>query len=162
MMADRSLLLLLDEVRGKTIRLLKAIPGEDALWAPPGLQNTIIWHGGHAYILLEWLTMQALGRVPRAPDGWFEMFSWESRPKRVPADHWPSLATLIARLEDQLERMRRLIGGLSNAQLDQPSANHPDDIVRRAIIHALHDEACHCGEIHLLRKLRAVETRRPG
>jgi hypothetical protein len=56
--------------------------------------------------------------------------------------------------------MKRLVETLNPAQLDQPSASHPDDSVRRAIIHALHDEACHCGEIHLLRKLRAVHKRR--
>ena len=155
-MADRSLLLLLDEVRGKTIRLLNTIPGEDVRWAPSGLHNTIIWHGGHAYIVLEWLTMQALGQEPQGPDGWFEMFGWESRPEQVPADRWPALAQVIGQLQVQHARMRRLIGKLSDEQLAQPSARHPDDTVRRAIVHALHDEACHCGEIHLLRKLRAV------
>ena len=158
-MADTSLLVLLAEVRGKTIRLLKAIPAEEARWAPPGLQNTITWHAGHAYVLLECLTTQALGQKPRLPDGWFEMFSWESHPDRVPADRWPSLAELVDQLQNQQERMRRLIDKLSPARLDQPSARHPDDTVRRAIIHALHDEACHCGEIHLLRKLRAAGKR---
>ncbi len=45
---------------------------------------------------------------------------------------------------------------LSDEKLEQPSVRHPGEPVRRAIVHALHDEACHCGEIHLLRKLRAV------
>ncbi len=161
-MPDQSLLVLLDEVRGKTIRLLQAIPGEHALWAPAGLQNTILWHGGHAYILLECLTMAALGRTPEVPDGWFEMFSWESHPERVAADRWPSLALVIASLEGQYKRMRRLIAKLSDEKLDQPSAQHPGETVRRAIVHALHDEACHCGEIHLLRKLRAVAKQRTG
>ena len=161
-MPDQSLLLLLDEVQGKTIRLLHAIPAEDALWAPAGLQNTILWHGGRAYILLECLTMGALGRTPEVPDGWFEMFSWESHPERVAADRWPSLAEVVAHLEGQHKRMRRLIAKLSDEQLEQPSVRHPGETVCRAIVHALHDEACHCGEIHLLRKLRAVAKRRIG
>jgi hypothetical protein len=155
-MADSSLLVLLDEVRGKTIRLLNATGEGDAHWSPPGLQNTIVWHGGHAYILLECLTMGALGKTPQLPEGWFAMFSWESRPDRVPADRWPLLGEVIGQLDGQHERMRRLIGKLTPAQLNRPSARHPDEPVRRAIVHALHDEACHCGEIHLLRKLRAA------
>jgi hypothetical protein len=155
-MPDQSLLLLLDEVRGKTIRLLKVIPVDDARWAPPGLQNTIVWHAGHAYILLECLTMPALGRTPKVPDGWFEMFSWESRPERVPADGWPSLAEVIAHLESQYKRMRLLLSKLNDEKLKRPSIRRPTETVRRAILHALHDEACHCGEIHLLRKMRAL------
>jgi DinB superfamily len=155
-MPDQSLLLLLDEVRGKTRRILESIPAEDARWAPSGLQNTILWHAGHAYILLEWLTMQSLGQTPQAPEGWFEMFSWESRPERTPAGRWPMLAEVITQLKDQHTRMRRLIRALSDEQLDQPSARNPDRSPRYAILHALHDEACHSGEMHLLRKLRAA------
>jgi hypothetical protein len=159
-MADRSLLLLLDEVRDKTIRLLDSVPIDHARWAPPGLQNTVTWHAGHAYFVLETLTSNALGQTPQLPDGWEELFSWNSRPDQVPADRWPALATLIDQLEAQRKRMKRKISGLSDAELSQTSARHPDEPVRRAIIHALHDEACHCGEIHLLRKLRAIAGRR--
>lgn len=57
-MPDKCLLLLLDEVRAKTLRILKSVPAEHACWAPPGLQNTILWHAGHAYVLVEGLTMR--------------------------------------------------------------------------------------------------------
>src|SRR4051812_37761162 len=79
-MPDASLLLLLDEVRGKTLRILDATPDEYALWAPPGLQNHILWHAGHSYVVVESLAMRALRRQAEIPEGWFEMFSWESRP----------------------------------------------------------------------------------
>jgi len=155
-MPDQSLMLLLDEVRGRTLRKLDSISSESTRWAPPGLQNTILWHAGHAYFLLEWLTMQALGRTPHIPDGWYEMFSWDSRPDEVPSGRWPSLTEVIPRLRDQHERMSRIIRGLSDEQLNQPAVGHPDHTVRNAILHALHDEACHSGEIHLLRKLQGV------
>ena len=90
-MPDSTLLLLLDEVRGKTLRILDAAPAESALLAPPGLHNHVLWHAGHGYVVVEMLTLGALGRTPEIPDGWFEMFSWESRPARVPHDRWPSL-----------------------------------------------------------------------
>jgi hypothetical protein len=153
-MPDESLVLLLDEVRGKTLRLLDSVSEENARWAPPGLQNTILWHAGHAYVLLEWLTMKALGRAPHIPEGWFQLFSWDSDPADVPADRWPELAEVIARLGEQQERMTSLVKDLSAAALDEPAADHPEVPLRFAILHALHDEACHCGEIHLLRKLQ--------
>jgi hypothetical protein len=157
-MADAALLVLLDEVGGKTVRLLKSTPDDDVRWAPAGLQNTILWHGGHAYILLEWLTMHALGQTPRIPDGWYEMFSWDSHPDQVLADRWPARVEVIAKLEEQHERMKRLFGKLSDAQLKEPSARRAQQAVFRTIVHALHDEACHCGEIHLLRKLKALKA----
>ncbi len=48
-MFDESLLLLLDEVRGKTLRLLQDVTGKDARWFPPGLHNHVLWHAGHSY-----------------------------------------------------------------------------------------------------------------
>jgi DinB superfamily len=159
-MPDPTLLLLLDEVRGKTLRLLETITAEDAGWAPPGLQNTILWHAGHSYFLLEWLAMKAIGQRIQMPDGWYEMFSWDSKPRQIAADRWPQLAQVIAALREQHKRMRHNIGGLTAPQLDEPSARNPAKPVRFEILHALHDEACHCGEIHLLRKLRAVDRER--
>jgi DinB superfamily len=154
-MPDATLLLLMDEVRGKTVRLLATIAAEDAAWAPPGLQNTILWHAGHSYFLLEWLANEGLGHSVRMPAGWYELFSWDSLPGQIAADSWPQLVEVIAALREQHERMRRIVGGLTGAELDQPSVRNPAKAVRYEILHALHDEACHCGEIHLLRKLRA-------
>ena len=158
-MPDKCLLLLLDEVRAKTLRILKSVPAEHARWAPPGLHNTILWHAGHAYVLVEWVTMKSLRRTPQIPDGWYEMFSWESRPNLVPADRWPQLSEVIHHLEAQHKRLGKLIGELSEEELDRPSASNPKRTVRSAILHGLHDEACHCGEMHLLGKMQAVAKR---
>jgi hypothetical protein len=158
-MPDKCLLLLLDEVRAKTLRILKSVPFEHVLWAPPGLQNTILWHAGHAYVLVESITMKSLRRTPQIPDGWYEMFSWESRPALVPADRFPQLSEVIHRLETQYKRLRKVISELSEEQLDSPSASNPKRSVRSAILHGLHDEACHSGEMHLLGKIQAVAQR---
>ena len=48
-----------------------------------------------------------------------------------------------------------LIEGLADDQLDRPSASNPDRTVRYAILHGLHDEACHSGEVYLLFKMRS-------
>jgi hypothetical protein len=152
-MPDASLLILLDEVRAKTLRVLRVVEPAHARRAPSGLQNTPLWHAGHAYILVEWLTMRALGREPETPVGWFEMFSWESHPSTVPDDRWPPLSDVIHRLEEQKERLRNVIGSLSPTDLNRPSAADPHHTVRRSILHGLHDEACHCGEVYLMLKM---------
>src|SRR5579859_5020597 len=105
-MADQTLLTLLDEVRGKMLEVLQGVSAEQARWAPPGLQNTILWHAGHSYIVVEWLTMKSLGHPTEAPDGWFEMFSWESRPATVPKDRWPTLESVVTKLQLQHQRLR--------------------------------------------------------
>ncbi len=155
-MLDKCLLLLLDEVRAKTLRILKSVPAEHARWAPAGLQNTILWHSGHAYVLVEGLTMKSLERTPLIPDGWYEMFSSESHPALIPSDRRPPLTEVIHHLEAQHKRLAKLIGELSEEQLDRPSASNPKRTVRSAILHGLHDEACHCGDMHLLHKMQAI------
>jgi hypothetical protein len=158
-MPDKTLLLLLDEVRGKTLKVLQAVEPQHARWTPPGLQNTVLWHAGHAYILAESLTMRALGQAPQIPDGWFEMFGWGSRPAAVPPDRWPPLPEVIRHLEAQRERLRHVIGALSDEQLGSPSAADPRHTVRRSVLHELHDEACHCGEMYLLLKIQCAAGR---
>jgi hypothetical protein len=152
-MSDESLLLLLDEVRGKTLRLLQGVTDKDARWSPPGLHNHVLWHAGHSFVLVESLAMEALGDQPEIPEGWFEMFSWQSDPAQIASDRWPPLAQVIAHLTDQHVRLRRVIEGLSEEQLSSPMPGRGSRTVRYSILHGLHDEACHSGEIWLLRKL---------
>jgi hypothetical protein len=161
-MADRSLLLLWDEVRRKTLLLLEGVTDEQARWAPPGLANTILWHAGHCRVMVEWLVMPALGHQPQAPDGWFDMFSWDSRPARVPPDRWPRLAEVVEQLVAQHRRLRGLLRELSEAELDTEPAGRPGRSARYFITHAIHDEACHSGEIWLLRKMTTAAARRLG
>jgi hypothetical protein len=154
-MSDPTLRLLLDEVRGKTLRILDAVPAGYERVAPPGLQNHILWHSGHIYVVVEMLTVGALGRTPRLPDGWFEMFSWESRPARVLPDRWPSLGEVVTQLRAQHGRLSRIIDNLAGEELDRPAPSSGGRTVRASIVHALHDEACHCGEAYLLLKTQA-------
>lgn len=153
-MADATLLMVLDEIRHKTLELLDGVSEEQARWAPPGLHNTILWHAGHAYVVVEWLTMQALGAQPTCPEGWFEMFSWMSRPAEVPADRWPPLSAVVQQLLLQHGRLRKVLRELSEERLCSPAMNAPEQTARYRIFHALHDEAGHGGEIWLLRKLQ--------
>jgi hypothetical protein len=158
-MADETLVMLLDEIRGKTLQVLEGVTAAEARWAPPGLQNTILWHAGHSQVVVETLTLGALGERPEIPLEWFGMFSWESRPALVPPDAWPTLEDVVAELRAQHRRLRGVVAGLNPEQLAAPSRRSPERSVRYSILHGLHDEARHSGEISLLRKLQAAAAR---
>ena len=149
-MPDESLILLATEVRGKTLRLLDGVSDADARFAPPGLNNTILWHAGHALVVVEHLSVSpATGRPPSHPDGWFETFSWKSDPATV--TRWPALREVVERLRDQLQRLTSAIQSLTPERL---AATEPNGrTLRYSILHGLHDEANHQGEIYLLRKM---------
>jgi hypothetical protein len=152
-MSDQSLLLLLDEVRGKTLRLLHGVTDETARWTPPDLQNHILWHAGHSFVLVESLVAEAVGDLPQIPEGWFEIFSWESKPAKVASYRWPPLSQVVAELTEQHTRLKQVIRGLSEEQLSHPLPGRGNRTARYSILHGLHDEACHSGEMWLLRKL---------
>ena len=152
-MADKTLLMLLDDVRNKTLHELEGLDESHARWAPPGLQNSCLWHAGHAYVVTEFLTMKALGRDPSIPDGWMKMFSWESNPAHISPGQWPSLDQIVIALKQQHQRLRSLIEELTPDQLDAAEPANPNKSARYGILHGLHDEARHSGEISLLRKM---------
>jgi len=142
--------LLATEVRGKTLRRLEGVTDAEARWAPPGLNNTILWHAGHALVVVEHLSVSpATGQPPVYPQGWFETFSWTSNPATV--THWPALDEVVGRLREQLQRLTTAIDALSPDKLATPDAN--GRTLRYSILHGLHDEAGHQGEIYLLRKM---------
>jgi hypothetical protein len=161
-MPDPSLLLLLDEVRGKTLRLLQGVGDDETRWTPPELHNHILWHAGHSFVLVESLAMEALGELPQIPEGWFEIFSWQSNPAQVASYRWPTLAHVIGELTEQHGRLRRMIAELDEEQLSRALPGRGNQTARYAIVHGLHDEACHSGEIWLLRKMiRATANHMP-
>lgn len=154
--ADPTLLLLLDEVRRKTLTRLEGLSEDQARFAPEGLQNSILWHAGHCFVVVEWLTMEALGGATTSPENWFDLFSWASRPAETPAGKWPPLDDVIHELQLQQGRMHKLFRNLTVEDFDNPARNQPNVTVRHRILHALHDEASHSGQIWLLRKLQGL------
>jgi hypothetical protein len=154
-MPDESLLLIAKEVRGKTLRILENVTESQALFAPPGLQNTILWHAGHSLVVVEHLGVSAAtGQPPVYPQDWFDKFSWDSKPASV--KQWPALADVKAKLIDQAERLAVAIQRLTAEQLSRAVGDPANSRnVRWSIIHGLHDEADHQGEMLLLKKLQA-------
>ena len=157
-MADETLNLLATEVRGKTVRLLDGVTDDMSRFAAPGLSNTILWHAGHSLVVVEHLgVMPATGaKGPGYPADWFDKFSWGSVPSKVTT--WPPLAEVVDALRDQLQRLTRVVGALSPQQLDEIVNPEKRRTLRYSILHGLHDEAGHQGEIWLLRKLFGKQT----
>jgi hypothetical protein len=153
-MPDESLLLLLKDVRGKTLRILDDVTDQQARYSPPGLHNSILWHAGHSLIVVEALAVAAAtSRPPVYPADWFDKFSWKSQPATV--KEWPTLADVKAKLIDQAARLTSAINGLTEAQLKQSTGDPSKGRdVRWSILHGLHDEAGHQGEMWLLKKLQ--------
>lgn len=157
-MADETLLTLANEVRAKTLRRLDGVSAEVARFTAPGLNNSVLWHAGHALMLVEHLCiMPATGATPEYPPGWFELFGWDSRPASIPPNAWPTLPQVVDRLREQLDRLHAALRPLSAEQLDRVLEPPRKGTLRYSIVHGLHDEACHQGEIHLLRKLHATQ-----
>ena len=153
-MPDETLLLLIKDVRGKTLRIIEDVTEQQARYAPPGLHNTILWHAGHSLIVVEALGVApAIGKPPAYPDGWFDKFSWQSQPATV--KEWPTLAEVKSKLAAQAEVLTAAVSRLTKEQLaaawGEPSKGRT---VRYAIMHGLHDEAGHQGEMWLLKKLQ--------
>ena len=159
----QTMLTLANEVRGKTLRLLEGVPADLARFTGPGLSNSTLWHAGHALMLVEHLCIiPAAGGAPQYPAGWFDMFSWRSVPVAVPKDAWPPLTEVVERLREQLTRLRRVIEGLTPERLDRLTDPSRNRTLRYSIVHGLHDEASHQGEIYLLRKLYAKQAAATG
>ena len=61
-------------------------------------------------------------------------------------------------LEADRPHRREVLAELGEAQLSAGIPRKPERSVRNLIIHALHDEACHAGEIWLLRKMQEADS----
>ena len=157
-MANETLKLLAREVRGKTFKILDGVSEAEARFAPQGLNNSIIWHAGHAFVVVEALSVStATNRPPQYPQGWFDLFSSKSKPTRD--TKFPPLPQVSEALRNQLERLVSAIDPLIPQQLAviiDPARNRT---VRYNILHGLHDEANHQGEMWLLRKLQNAGVR---
>lgn len=151
---DETLMLLAKEIRGKTLRLLESLDDRQARFAAPGLNNSILWHAGHAVVVNEHLGLiPATGKPPAYPADWFDKFSWKSQPAAVTS--WPSLEEVRAALRDQLQRLTTALESLSEPQLNKVVDPERNRTLRYSILHGLHDEAGHQGELFLLKKMCA-------
>ena len=154
-MIDSTLLMLANEIRGKTLKVLGSVTEEEARFTGHrALGNSILWHAGHCLVVVERLSVipaLGTGEAPVYPPGWWETFGAGSNPAEVKA--WPSLAEVVTLLKDQLNRLVAVIKTLRQERMDQVIDAVNNRTLRFSILHGLHDEAQHQGEIQLLKKL---------
>ncbi|GIW94166.1 MAG: hypothetical protein KatS3mg110_2207 [Pirellulaceae bacterium] len=143
---------LVRQVRTDTLRILESVPDAALLWAPPGTSNTILWHAGHALWLQDLMCVALLAGESHLPEGWAERFGQGSRPSQI--TQWPSRAEVVQLLGRQLVEIGRLLENATEEEL----AGYPTSLSHHRnvlgwIVHGLHDEAKHCGEMYLLWKM---------
>jgi serine/threonine protein kinase len=153
-----SLRALADEVRERTLQVLGATQRKHLTWAPAGTSNHILWHAGHALWVQDALCIQVATGKSELPPGWEELFRMGSRPaqQRKP---WPTRDELHRALKAQLSRLHAVIGAFRETDLDAlpPFPHRGDDrTLERLVLHGLHDEACHHGEMYLLHKMQTL------
>ncbi len=160
----QSLQQLARDVRGKTLQLLDAAHPQELLWTPPGTANHILWHAGHALWLQDVLCLRLLTGRPSLPGNWEAFFAAGSHPQKPPGP-WPSRDEVRYELAGQLTRLLEALEALTWQQLDAraPFARAESSrTLRQAIVHGLHDEAIHQGEMYLLLKLQRAGSRPEG
>jgi hypothetical protein len=148
------------QVRGRTLDLVQAAPEPALLWAPPGTQNHILWHAGHAVWLMDVLGLELLVGRSQLPRGWEEIFGMNCQPPRLTRT-WPSRQEVVRLLQEQLERYLAALERTPAESLALPTAAAARRSLAGRLLHGLHDEACHSGEMYLLLKL-FTRTQRPG
>jgi hypothetical protein len=144
------------EVRGKTLLLLDHADKRACLWAPPGLSNHLLWHAGHALWLQDLMDVEACTGASELPAGWEETFGQHCRPVRQTTD-WPDKSEVSALLRRQLSRLLEIFETLTPDALAAPPRGRRLGRGRPLvywIIHGLHDEANHQGEMWLLLKMQ--------
>lgn len=149
---SQALVELAGQVRSDTLRILESTPDGALTWAPPGTANFILWHAGHALWLQDLMCVVPLSGKSQLPAGWKERFGQGSDPQW--GKQWPCRDEVVRLLVDQLQQMQRLLATASDETLlGSPRNLSPSRNTLGWIIHGLHDEAKHSGEMYLLWKL---------
>ena len=144
---------LVRQVRGDTLQILDAAKPGWLTYAPPGTSNHILWHAGHALWLQDVLCVRLLTGRGELPEGWELKFGMNCRPVNQTVD-WPTRAELTGLLRAQLDRVLELLAVTPDERLAQPAdRNSGPATISERIIHGLHDEAKHSGEMYLILKL---------
>jgi hypothetical protein len=146
------------EVRLKTLQILELMTDAETLWAPAGTANHALWHAGHALWVQDALCLQIVTGRSELPLGYAGQFEMGSRPGNQ-RQGWPNRRELAHHLQAQLPRLNEVINSLNDSDLDQlPRHAYPGDkcLLGECILHGLHDEANHQGEMYLLFKMQRL------
>jgi hypothetical protein len=139
------------QVRQGTIELLRGARPEWLTWTPRGTSNHLLWHAGHALWVQDVLGLELLTGRSELPQGWSETFGMDCRPVKDTTD-WPAREQLLEMLATQLDQIFLALSGADDQRLGQVVTESGATLASR-ILHGLHDEAKHQGEMCLLIKM---------
>jgi hypothetical protein len=149
------------QVRRDTLQMLGAAHPSWLTFAPPGTSNHMLWHAGHALWLQDVLCIELLTGKREQSSDWDQTFGMNCRPVQQ-TTAWPSREKLTELLQAQLQRILELLAGATDEQLKKTAdARRGPATVADRIIHGLHDEAKHSGEMYLLFKWCRNQCERP-
>jgi hypothetical protein len=137
------------QIRGFTIELAAVENRDMLLWSPPGTSNHMIWHAGHSVWVQDVLCVKPLTGSCELPKEWERKFGQHCEPV-ASRTTWPEQTEIHELLQEQQQRLLELVGDLPEEKL-VVNSDDPNDLVG-GIIHGLHDEARHHGEMYLLFK----------
>ncbi len=145
---------LANSIRGDTRRYLSSCPTGHLTWSPPGTSNHLLWHAGHALWLQDVLGLEPMTGKSYLPSGWRELFGQHSRPLAAAVD-WPTPAEVDALLARQLELWVEAVRQTPEARWTDRQRNPRNGWpLLPGVLHGLHDEAKHQGEMYLLLKMQ--------
>jgi hypothetical protein len=139
------------QVRAITLHLLADARLEWLTWAPPGTSNHMLWHAGHALWVVDVLCLEPLTGRSELPPGWENTFGMDCRPVAQIKD-WPSRETVLELLTTQLEHFNAALAN-TNDEIFIKVIDKRGNTLMTQVIHGLHDEAKHQGEMFLLTKI---------
>lgn len=147
-------------VRGQTLKLMDGISETDADRLPEGFRNSLRWHFGHIYVVLERFAFRHLKLTEQYPEGYREAFETGTSPLDAPPGaKLPTLPELAERLSDQIVRIRAVLGDRLSERIDPPyvtgsgkSLATPEEFLSFNLYH----EGMHIGIIKCYRRLLSI------
>jgi len=130
--------------------LLDAAPEDGLTWAPPGLCNHVLWHGGHALWLADHFAIEPLAGQSELPEGWGDLFAAGAAPTAI--TDWPGREAVVEALHDQHLRVMELLSAAEQGDLAPSLPRGGWHRFAGSLLHGLHDEARHQGEMYSLVK----------
>ncbi|MCD7034375.1 DinB family protein [Metabacillus sp. GX 13764] len=144
-------------IREQTLKLADSVSEELADQIPDGFRNSIRWNLGHIYVVWERHAFQYIGEPLEVPDGYRELFEYNTTPLTQPADiPVPSLEEIKGYLRAQPVRMKAILSDRLQEKIEPPyttSAGMTLASPEQFLSFGLYHEGMHQSVIKLYQKL---------
>ncbi|WP_017729400.1 DinB family protein [Halalkalibacterium ligniniphilum] len=146
-------------VRNNTVKAVKGTSEELADIVPTGFNNSLRWNLGHIYLVHERFAFSFIEEDSQLSEDFVKWFS----PGTKPAD-WdsapPNVETLVTMLEEQIERIERLLSERLEEKVKEPyttSSGLRLSSVEEFLSFCLYHEGMHFDAIKTIKRLVKVE-----